>query len=64
MDRSKSLGRLASARNLWGVVHLLALFSLVLASPHWAAAQATSGSISGFVTDNTGSGRSRRASEC
>ena len=53
MERCKSIGRL-SARNFWGVVHLLALFSLVLASPHWAAAQATSGSISGFVTDNTG----------
>src|ERR1035438_4320079 len=54
MDRSKSLGSVARARNLWGVVHLLALLALVLASPHWAAAQATSGSISGFVTDNTG----------
>ena len=54
MDRSKSLSRVARAWNLWGVVHLLALLSLVLASPHRAAAQATSGSISGFVTDNTG----------
>ena len=54
MDRSKSLGRVASAWSLWGVVHLLALLSLALASPHWVAAQATSGSISGFVTDNTG----------
>ena len=34
MDRRKSLSRVARAWNLWGVVHLLALFSLVLASPH------------------------------
>ena len=54
MDRCNSLVRVGRAWKRWGVVHLLALLSLVLASPHRAAAQATSGSISGFVTDNTG----------
>jgi hypothetical protein len=54
MDRRNSQFRVASAWSLGGVVHLLALLSLALASPHWVAAQATSGSISGFVTDNTG----------
>ena len=54
MDRCNSLVGVGRARNVWGVVHLIALLSLLLASPHWAAAQATSGSISGFVTDNTG----------
>ncbi len=54
MDRNEPKYRVARAWNLWGVVHFLALLSLVLASPHRVAAQATSGSISGFVTDNTG----------
>lgn len=54
MDRCNSKLRAGRAWNLWGVVPFLALLSLVLASPHRVAAQATSGSISGFVTDNMG----------
>src|SRR5664279_285013 len=54
MDRCNLLVRVVRAWNRWGVVHLLALLALVLASPHRVAAHATSGSISGFVTDKTG----------
>jgi len=54
MDRCNLLVRVVRAWNRCGVVHLLALLVLVLASPHRVAAQATYGSISGFVTDNTG----------
>jgi hypothetical protein len=54
MDRRNSEVRVGRAWNLWGVVPLLALLFLVLTAPNRVAAQATSGSISGFVTDNTG----------
>ena len=54
MDRCNSKLKISSAWKFWGLVPVLALVSLVLALPYRVAAQATSGSISGFVTDNTG----------